>query len=152
MCDQVPALYGRSAIHQKMNGEHSCSVGKAFRDSLDVKGPRNGYDHSMSDISSRFLARTHLQHIRTEILVALDREYPGRLNDELLHSLETLDSPGVRTIRRELHYLEEKDFITIKKHEGKRISATITARGRDLVMGEFDEVGIAPVSDNYTGT
>lgn len=97
------------------------------------------------------LARIALQTLRTRILINLDRAYPNRLDAASLHALES-DSPGTRVITRELHYLAEKGFVSITKGDGGSIGTAITSKGRDFVMGEFEETGITPASDyGYTG-
>ena len=97
--------------------------------------------------TTALMERVTLQTLRTRILINLDREYPARLDNVSLCALES-DSPGQLVMRRELHYLAEKGLIAISQTGDGPLHAAITAKGRDLVMGEFEEMGIVS-ADSY---
>ena len=101
--------------------------------------------------TATLMKRVTLRALRIRILISLDRGYPARLDDVSICALES-EPPGLLVMRRELHYLAEKGLIAID-HAGKdSLHAAITAKGRDLIMGEFGELGIEPAdSYGYTG-
>lgn len=91
------------------------------------------------------IQRVKLKNLRRRIIALLNEVDPNSpaLDDVSLNSLLDEETP---TIRRELRYLEEKGFITVRLDRTfRQLSARITAKGRDLAVGEFDEVGVAPV-------
>lgn len=101
--------------------------------------------------SPHTIRRVILQTLRIRILIVLDRVYPSGLDDVEIRLLKS-EPPGLREIRRELHYLSEKGLVSIKANDGDSLHVAITARGRDLVMGEIEEIGIASAeSYGYTG-
>ncbi|MGA2219438.1 MAG: hypothetical protein ABSG51_15215 [Terracidiphilus sp.] len=105
----------------------------------------------MSDEPTLMIAREHLRTLRTRVLINLDRAYPSTLEDVIIRSMES-ESLGLRTIRRELHYMADKGFVSIEADESGSLHAAITGKGRDLVMGEFEEMGIESAgSYGYTG-
>lgn len=94
-------------------------------------------------------ARTELRLLRSRILTHLDTAYPKSMDEIVLESLMS-DPPARKVIERELHYLSEKNMVTIKQTADDVLHATITAHGRDFVMGEFKEIGVATPHD-YLG-
>lgn len=89
--------------------------------------------------------KIELRTLRIRLLIHLDRVYPKRLDDVTLRGLES-DEYGLLTVRRELHYLAEKGLVNIKQTRKEIMVAVISAKGRDLVVGEFEEIGIAPAA------
>lgn len=85
--------------------------------------------------------KVQLRVLRARILVTLDEVYPAKSDDVILRDTLT-ESCSARTIRRELHYLSEKGLASISEMPDGSLHAAITAKGRDLVMGEFKVVGI----------
>jgi DNA-binding PadR family transcriptional regulator len=100
------------------------------------------------DISARMMERVMLQNLRIRILISLDKRYPYQLEDAVLRLLKP-EPISLAKIRRELHYLSEKGFVSLKEKKSGPIHAKITAKGRDLVMGESEEIGIASAESYY---
>ena len=94
---------------------------------------------------SSLIASTQLRMLRTGILIALDSVYPSNLDDVTLREVGD-NRHGLLMIRRELHYLMEKQLVVIKTIPNTSVVATITARGRDFLNGDVAEVGIEPGS------
>jgi len=87
-----------------------------------------------------------LHTLRTRILILLDGLYPKRMDEvEISHCVDI--KWGDAAIRRELYYLAEKGLIATDRAEGERLHAALTAKGRDFLTGDVEEVGLVSASD-----
>lgn len=86
-----------------------------------------------------------LHTLRTRLLIALDRVYPKSMDDVALRSADRNDH-SLASVRRDLHYLSEKGLVSLDGGTTASLLAAITAKGRDFVAGDIDEIGILPVS------
>ncbi|ADV82423.1 hypothetical protein [Terriglobus saanensis] len=93
---------------------------------------------SQEEISNQrmMLEVVHLQRLRAALLVDLNRAYPKRLDSPSLAALNS--EHGQRRIVRELCYLKELRFVSVK--QGKRWR--IAALGRDFLLGLVEANGI----------
>lgn len=92
------------------------------------------------------LRRSHIESLRARILALLDDCYPHQMHSDVIYS--QLSQKGVDTcineVVREVHYLRDKDMVTLECITADRFLVTITAKGRDVVAGAVEEVGIMP--------
>lgn len=97
----------------------------------------------------QILEKTHLEHLRTRILLLLDESYPDRLHSDMvwyrLRHEKHYDT-GLNDFLREMHYLEEKQLLRVEEILKERFLVAITAKGRDFVSGHLQEAGLADPS------
>lgn len=92
--------------------------------------------------------RVHLHSLRTRILIALDEVYPEKMDSVVVAGCIKQDV-GRKTVLRELHYLTEKGLVALDLRAEDHLLASITARGRDFLAGDIEEVGLAAASEMH---
>jgi len=93
------------------------------------------------------LRRSHVESLRARILALLDDCYPQQMHTDVLYwqlSRKGIDT-CINEVVREVHYLGEKDMMNLECIVADRFLVAITAKGRDVVAGAVEEVGIMPI-------
>jgi hypothetical protein len=93
------------------------------------------------------LRRSHIESLRARILALLDDCYPQQMHTDILYwqlSRKGIDT-CINDVVREVHYLRDKDIVNLECIVADRFLVTITAKGRDVVAGAVEEVGIMPI-------
>ena len=103
------------------------------------------------DVSAGRMYAIELRVMRTRLLILLDHCYPRYLDEIEIGKCDEINH-GLEAIRRELYYLDQKGLIIAKEIADRRLSAALTAKGRDFLAGDVAEVGLVPASDfDYSG-
>lgn len=79
------------------------------------------------------LGNARIQEIRYQLLCLLDSDRPNFIGEELLIRSLKVDA-SQEDVRRELHYLKQRDLVEIRKN-GDRVMASLVASGVDLLEG-----------------
>lgn len=94
------------------------------------------------------LQRAHVEGLRAYILSLLDDCYPERKHSDVIYW--QLQKRGLDTcineVVRELHYLRDKDLVSLECIVADRFLASPTARGRDVAGGAIEETGIMNIA------
>jgi hypothetical protein len=93
------------------------------------------------DKLSVLIRNNHLHVLRYRILHALELIYPEWMDEvEIAGSLKGPE--GRQLILKEMNYLAEKNLIILEPTFEDHSRARLTARGRDFLAGDVEEVGI----------
>ena len=88
--------------------------------------------------------RIHI--LRRRILDLLDHAYPEKM-DEIEISECLKSRVGTKPILKEMHYLADKGLVTLEPALEGDTRARLTARGRDFLTGDVEEVGISTLQE-----
>lgn len=86
-----------------------------------------------------------LKGLRTRILHVLSSTYPRREHSDILYLTLTRDhnvDASLRDVLSEVAYLAEKNLVEAEEIFEHRSLVRLTARGRDFLEGNIEEVGL----------